>query len=169
MDRQNIAVTLDSILQDVEVVPSNGTTFFSAVEKLVSSPQIQAVTYHVHRLFIINNFGVLEVDKTKGKAFFDVTLENNEGDIINMIDTTMSCELLVGQHRLNSSIRLVMCNSMYHRKTIRIFIDDNTVDRVYLSYAVTLLNSDLRKRVVETVSLVCDNIMYKDGVTIVSM
>lgn len=156
-------VLLDTILHGVTVIPSDGETFFSALEKLVTSSS-QAVSYIVHRLFLINNIGVLEVER--GKKFFDVELpQSEEGDIISDINSSMQSKLIIGFNTFDIANRVVLCNSIYHKKTIRVYIDDS-FDRLYLSYKITILSELLRRELVSTPLLLCDDILYKDGVTI---
>lgn len=155
----DMIVSLDTFLENVEVVSSNGETFFSALEKLISTSS-QAVDYHVHRLFLINSIGVLEVDR-QGRKFFDIELKNSEGDIISHIDTSMDSKLLIGPHTHDIRKRIVMCNSSYSPVRIRIFVNDS--DRVYVSYRVIVLSGDLKNQLMAVPILVCDNISYANG------
>ena len=156
-------VSFDSLLEGIQVTPSDGETFFSALEKLVATSS-QAVDYHVHRLFLINNIGVFEVDKEDGK-FFDVELSETDGDIISHIDvSSVPSKLIIGPNTFDSRNRIIMCNSVFHPKKIRIFVGDNNVNRIYLSYRVTLLSASLKKQLMDTPLLVCDNIVYSNGV-----
>jgi hypothetical protein len=67
----DMIVSLDTFLENVEVVSSNGGTFFSALEKLILTSS-QAVDYHVHRLFLINSIGVLELtDKVESSSILN--------------------------------------------------------------------------------------------------
>ena len=152
-------VSLDTFLENVEVVSSNGGTFISALEKLISTSS-QAVDYHVHRLFLINSIGVLEVDR-QGRKFFDIELKNSEGDIISHIDTSMDSKLLIGPHTHDTRKRIVMCNSSYSPARIRIFVNDS--DRVYVSYRVIVLSGGLKNQLMAVPILVCDNISYSNG------
>lgn len=158
-------VLFDTLLEGIEVIQSDGETFFSALEKMVSTSS-QAVDYSVHRLFLVNNIGVFEVDK-EGRKFFDIELsQTDSGDIISHIDvSSVDSKLIIGPNSFDIKNRIIMCNSVYHSKKIRIFVDDNNVDRIYLSYRVTVLSPDLRNKLVDIPLLVCDNIVYSNGVT----
>ena len=153
-------VSLDKFLENTTLVKADGETYLSALDKLVSTSS-QGAYYHVHRLFLINSISVLEVGRD-GRKFFDVDLNQNDADIISYIDTSSDSKLLLGSSSFDIKNRVVVCNSCYSPKRIRIFVNDDT-DRVYVSYCLTILSAELRKELMSVRFLVCDNILYKEG------
>jgi|694.fasta_scaffold12263_7 hypothetical protein len=155
-------VSLDSLLQGINIVYIYGHTFLKAVDKLVETSS-QAVCYTLYLSFIINDLGVLETN-SKGQRFFDIELKKVDGDIVTHIDISMYSELIMGQNTFSSLNRVVSCNSFYHDNKIRVYVDDQ--ERVYISYNVIVLCQELREKIVSTPLLVCDNIMYSGSVSI---
>jgi len=156
-------VSFDSLLEGIEVIQSDGETFFSALEKIVATSS-KAVYYNVYRLFLVNNIAVFELDR-EGRKFFDVELSQCDGDIISYIDvSSVPSKLIIGSNTFDITNRIIMCNSVYHAKKIRLFVDDST-DRIYLTYRVTVLSPSLRKQLMDVPVLECDNILYSNGMT----
>ena len=67
-------VSLDKFLENATLVKADGETYLSALDKLVSTSS-QGAYYHVHRLFLINSIGVLEVGRD-GRKFFDIDFDS---------------------------------------------------------------------------------------------
>lgn len=149
-------VTLDSLLEGTETVHSNGESFLLAVETLVQTNA--NVTYDVHRIFMINNLAVMELNN--GEPFFEVEFPDNGGDLISHVDSNCKNELVVSG-RVYPITRIVNCASVYNSKKLRLYPGDKP--RIYLSYKFTLLQTDLRNRVRDTPLLLCDDLKYANG------
>jgi hypothetical protein len=154
-------VSLDSLLEGVDIIYSYKHTFLSAIDKLVATAS-KAVCYSLYFSYIIDDMSVIQID-SKGLRFFDIELKKVDGDIITHIDTSMHSELIMGPNTFSSLNRVVCCNS-YHDNKIRVYVNDQ--ERVYISYNVIVLCKELREKIVSTPVLVCDKIMYSDCLSI---
>jgi hypothetical protein len=155
-------VLLDSIISHLEGIPIDEKTYFSAIYH-IENTSAQAVSYRVNKIFLVYTLGVLPVNE-EGKKIFEIKLPN-EGDIISTIDCSSKCKLIVGLKSYDVSNRVVLCASIYSSKKLEIIIDKD-IERIYVSWTITVLNKDLRDQINNTTLLVCDNIEYSDGYAI---
>lgn len=145
---------LDTILDDVNIIPSGCTTFMSAFETMVKN-RYESVYYEVNHM-------IKKCEISDGKKFIDIEIKL-DGDIVSHIDCNMKNQLVIGTSVFDSTNRIVITRCHYCPKFFRIFIDDEK-DTIYLFYRVTILSNLLRHQILSAKTLICDNIKYSGGI-----
>ena len=146
---------LDDIIAEVEVIPSNCDSFFSAVitGQQMTSVDNKAVSYDVHQQFKASEMISSIYLNEEGKRYFEVPL-SKDGDIISHIDlgggSTCSGKLKIScwTRQSDCNRRIVQCASIYSPVSLVVVIDnDHDMDStIFLSWKVIcFLDGRIRK------------------------
>ena len=157
-------IRLESLLENVNIqeAPPNVQEINEALQILINN-NAQAVAYHPLKVFMVQNIGVLEINRN-GDAVFTVPLHPH-ADLYSKFESNVPIEVHVGAEQVFNNETLVMINSQYNNKEIKFFLNPNQLpERITLSYKAVVCDAELRRRIASTELLGSGSLLYSQGV-----
>ena len=157
-------IRLESLLENVNIeeAPPNVQEINEALQILINN-NAQAVAYHPLKVFMVQNIGVLEINRN-GDAVFTVPLHPH-ADLYSKFESNVPIEVHVGAEQVFNNETLVMINSQYSNKEVKFFLNPNQLpERITLSYKAVVCNAELRRRIGTAEQLASGSLVYSQGV-----
>ena len=149
---------LDEYLSNLKIDYCDEDDYTKSLEYMILNNS-DVVYYNHKRKFYINNIGVLELDKNN-KSVYDIEL--NDGDLIKNIQCNVDFKLLLGGY-LYDKKNVLISNSQYHEKKIRLLLDPNNLpEYINVSYDVYLFGQ-IRKNIQSLNIVKFDDLYYSNG------